>query len=68
MPFLGRLPIYQPIRVGGDLGIPLVIAEPDSPATRAFMALAESTMVALAVAAQKSAIAHKGKIPLIQVR
>ncbi len=34
IPFLGRLPIYQPIRVGGDLGIPLVIAEPDSPATR----------------------------------
>ena len=68
IPFLGRLPIYQPIRVGSDLGIPLVIAEPDSPATRAFMTLAESTMVALAVAAQKSAVAHKGKIPLIQVR
>jgi ATP-binding protein involved in chromosome partitioning len=68
IPFLGRLPIYQPIRVGGDLGIPLVIAEPESPATRSFMALAESTMLALAVAAQKSAVAHKGKIPLIQVR
>jgi ATP-binding protein involved in chromosome partitioning len=68
VPFLGRLPIYQPIRVGGDLGIPLVIAEPDSPATRAFMQLAEATMLQLAVAAHKSAIAHKGKIPLIQVK
>ena len=68
IPFLGRLPIYQPIRIGSDLGIPLVIAEPDSPATRSFMALAESTMIALAIAAQKSAAAHKGKIPLIQVR
>ncbi len=68
VPFLGRLPIYQPIRVGGDLGIPLVIAEPDSPATRAFMQLAEATMVQLAVAAHKSAIAHKGKIPLRQVK
>ena len=68
IPFLGRLPIYQPIRVGSDLGIPLVIAEPDSPATRAFMTLAESTMLQLAVAAQKSAVAHKGKIPLIQVK
>jgi len=68
IPFLGRLPIYQPIRVGSDLGIPLVIAEPDSPVTRAFMTLAESTMTQLAIAAQKSAVAHKGKIPLIQVR
>ncbi len=46
VPFLGRLPIYQPIRVGSDLGIPLVIAEPDSVATRAFMKLAESHGVA----------------------
>ena len=36
IPFLGRLPVYQPIRVGSDRGIPLVIAEPDAPATRAF--------------------------------
>ena len=32
MPFLGRIPIYQPIREGGDTGVPLVISEPDSPA------------------------------------
>ena len=68
IPFLGRLPIYQPIRVGSDLGIPLVIAEPDSVATRAFMALAEATMLQLVIAAHKSAIAHKGKITLIQVK
>lgn len=68
IPFLGRLPIYQPIRVGSDLGIPLVIAEPDSPATRAFNALAEATMSQLAIAAHKAAIANKGKIPLIQVK
>ena len=37
IPFLGRLPLYQPIRVGSDRGIPLVIAEPDSAGTRAFM-------------------------------
>ena len=34
IPFLGRLPLYQPIRVGSDRGIPLVIAEPDSVGTR----------------------------------
>jgi ATP-binding protein involved in chromosome partitioning len=68
VPFLGRLPLYEPIRVGGDRGIPLVIAEPDSVGTRAFMDLAESVMAQLAVAAHKNAIANKGKIPLIQVK
>src|SRR5438552_2312583 len=43
VPFLGRIPIYQPIREGGDVGVPLMISEPDSPAARAFMAAAERT-------------------------
>ena len=34
IPFLGRLPLYQPIRVGSDRGIPMVIAEPESAGTR----------------------------------
>jgi len=68
VPFLGRLPLYQPIRVGGDQGIPLVIAEPDSVGTRAFMDLAEAVMAQLVVAAHKNAVANKGKIPLIQVK
>jgi ATP-binding protein involved in chromosome partitioning len=68
VPFLGRLPLYQPIRVGSDRGIPLVIAEPDSIAARSFVALAEQTVAQIAVAADKAAIANKGKIPLIQVR
>jgi len=68
IPFLGRLPLYQPIRVGSDRGIPLVIAEPDSVGTRAFMDVAEATMAQLAVSAHKAIAANKGKIPLIQVR
>ena len=68
VPFLGRLPLYQPIRVGSDLGIPLVIAEPDSVAARSFVKLAEQTVAHVAIAAHQSAVANKGKIPLIQVR
>ena len=68
VPFLGRLPLYEPIRVGSDRGIPLVIAEPESTGTHAFMEVAEAVMSQLAVAAHKAAIAHKGKIPLIQVK
>ena len=41
MPFLGRLPVYQPISLGSDRGIPIVIAEPDAAATRAFAQVAE---------------------------
>lgn len=68
IPFLGRLPLYQPIRVGSDRGIPIVIAEPDSAGTRAFMDLAEATVAQLAVSAFKNIAANKGKIPLIQVK
>jgi ATP-binding protein involved in chromosome partitioning len=68
IPFLGRLPLYQPIRVGSDRGIPLVIAEPDSAGSKAFMDLAEATVSQLAVNAHKAIVANKGKIPLIQVR
>jgi ATP-binding protein involved in chromosome partitioning len=68
VPFLGRLPIYQPIREGSDSGVPLVVAEPDSPAGRAFLAIAERTAAQVSIAAHKAAAANKGKIPLIQVR
>lgn len=68
VPFLGRLPIYQPIREGSDSGVPLVIAEPNAPAARAFQAVAERTAAQVSIAAHKAAMANKGKIPLIPVR
>jgi len=68
VPFLGRLPIYQPIREGGDSGVPLIVAEPASPAAKAFLTVAERTAAQLSIAAHKTAEANKGKIPLIPVR
>jgi ATP-binding protein involved in chromosome partitioning len=50
IPFVGRIPIYQPIREGSDVGIPLMISEPDSPAARAFMAAAERTAAQVSIA------------------
>src|SRR5439155_24976763 len=50
VPFLGRLPIYQPIREGSDIGVPLIISEPNSPAARAFMAAAEQTAAQVSIA------------------
>jgi hypothetical protein len=50
IPFIGRIPIYQPIREGSDAGVPLMISEPESPAARAFMAAAERTAAQVSIA------------------
>jgi ATP-binding protein involved in chromosome partitioning len=48
--FLGRVPIYQPIREGSDSGVPLLVGDPDSPAARAFVAAAERTAAQVSIA------------------
>jgi ATP-binding protein involved in chromosome partitioning len=63
VPFLGRVPIYQPIREGSDTGVPLMIAEPDSPAARAFMSAAEQTAAQVSIASY-----NRPTIPLTVVR
>jgi ATP-binding protein involved in chromosome partitioning len=68
VPFLGRLPVYQPISLGSDRGIPIVIAEPESAAARAFAQVAERVAAQVAVNAHRNAVANKGKIPLIPVK
>jgi ATP-binding protein involved in chromosome partitioning len=50
VPFLGRIPIYQPIREGSDAGIPLIVSEPDSAAALAFIGVAEQTAAQLSIA------------------
>jgi ATP-binding protein involved in chromosome partitioning len=50
VPFIGRIPIYQPIREGSDTGVPLMISEPDSPAGRAIMAAAERAAAQVSIA------------------
>jgi ATP-binding protein involved in chromosome partitioning len=53
--FLGRIPLYQPIREGSDNGMPLVLSEPDSPAARAFIAAAERVAAEVSIASYKRA-------------
>ena len=62
VPFLGRIPIYQPIREGGDSGVPLLISDPDSPVARAFLAAAEHAAAQISIASYKV-----GPIPLTPV-
>jgi ATP-binding protein involved in chromosome partitioning len=61
VPFLGRIPLYEPIRTGGDAGVPIVISEPESPAARAFLSAAEQA------AAQVSIASYRKPIPLTPV-
>jgi ATP-binding protein involved in chromosome partitioning len=55
-PFLGRIPIYQPIREGSDSGVPLLLSEPNSPAVKAFMATAERVAAEISIASYKQQI------------
>jgi ATP-binding protein involved in chromosome partitioning len=62
VPFLGRIPIYEPIRVGGDAGVPVVVGEPDSAPARAFREAAEKLAAQLSIASYS-----KRAIPLTPV-
>jgi ATP-binding protein involved in chromosome partitioning len=42
IPFLGEIPIYTEIRVGGDCGVPVVVARPDAPYGQPFIQVAEA--------------------------
>lgn len=55
VPFLGQIPLYEPIRVGGDSGTPIVMAEPDSPAAKAFMQVAERAAAQVSIASYEGA-------------
>jgi ATP-binding protein involved in chromosome partitioning len=53
VPFLGGIPIYQPIREGGDSGVPLLISEPDAPAAKAIVDVAARAAAQVSIAAYK---------------
>jgi ATP-binding protein involved in chromosome partitioning len=60
IPFLGAIPIAEPVRSGGDMGTPVVLSTPDTPAAAALVSVAEQ------VAAQVSIHSFK-TIPLTPV-
>jgi len=62
VPFLGSIPLHEPIRAGGDSGVPIIESDPDCPSSRAIIAAADR------VAQQVSISAHSRKaIPLTPV-
>lgn len=50
VPFLGSVPLYEPVRTGGDSGVPIVMSEPESPAARALVSAAERVAQQVSIA------------------
>jgi len=44
VPFLGEIPLFSDIRICGDKGLPIVVAEPNSEPAKAFTKCAESVL------------------------
>ena len=42
IPFLGEIPIYTEIRIGGDRGVPVTVSQPEAPFGQAFIKVAET--------------------------
>jgi len=58
--FLGKVPIDQNVRIGGDSGKPIVVTHPDSPVASALTDIAQKIAAQVSVAALKS----KNEMPI----
>ncbi len=58
IPFLGEIPLDLAVREGGDKGMPIVAANPDSPQSHAFLSMARN------IAGQVSQQAMRVKLPI----
>ena len=57
--FLGEVPLEIPVREGGDIGVPIVHGQPESPAAVALRAVADAvaSLVGIAAAAEAAPVA-----------
>jgi len=59
-PFLGKIPIDQNVRIGGDSGRPVVVSHPDSPVALALTEIAQKLAAQISVAA----LGGKNELPI----
>ena len=50
VPFLGSVPLSEPVRSGGDSGVPIVLGDPESVVAKAFVAAAERVAQQVSIA------------------
>jgi ATP-binding protein involved in chromosome partitioning len=46
VPLIAQVPLFPPLRGGGDLGVPIVVSDPDAPASAALIEAAEAVVKA----------------------
>ncbi|HCH37163.1 MAG TPA: chromosome partitioning protein, partial [Acidobacteria bacterium] len=56
IPFLGQIPLYEPIRVGGDSGTPIVVAEPECPAGQSLIGAATRLAAQVSIASYETSV------------
>ena len=62
IPFLGEIPITPKLREGGDLGVPILIEQPNSEVSKIFMEIAAKLAGQLSVVSETSRKAQALKI------
>lgn len=62
IPFLGEIPIISSIREGGDLGIPILVAEPNSEISKVFLEIAAKLAGQLSVVSEAARRAQSLRI------
>ena len=62
IPFLGEIPLAKVIRETSDSGRPIMIADPDSPSAKAFMAVAERLAAQVSIRAMQSELVGGPKV------
>ena len=63
-PFLGEIPIYTPIRIGGDTGKPIVVLEPEAKQAGIIRQIARNMAAQLSIAQYSGAAAPRIEISL----
>lgn len=64
VPFLGEIPIYTPIRIGGDTGKPIVLTEPESEQAQMIQSVARRLAAQVSIANMSAASSGKIEIAL----
>jgi len=61
VPFLGAVPLGMDVREGGDKGVPVVVAHPDSPQAQSFRRVSEEVARQVSIEAMKPELVVLGK-------
>lgn len=64
VPFLGEIPIYTPIRVGGDIGKPIVVLEPGADQSKMIRQIARNMAAQLSIQQMTGKAGRKVEISL----